>query len=111
MLGRVTGTSTIMDNLEPGSTHGYIVQPISYTAICDNVSAEYSVEATCMLESAAGDVNADGEFNISDVVMMQKWLLGVPEVTLVDWKAGDICEDGRLDVFDLCLIKRELLNK
>ena len=58
-----------------------------------------------------GDVNADGEFGVADVVMMQKWLLGVPEVTLVDWKAGDICEDGRLDVFDLCLIKRELLNK
>lgn len=111
MLGRVTGTSTIMDNLEPGSTHGYIVQPISYTAICDNVSAEYSVEATCMLESAAGDVNADGEFNISDVVMMQKWLLAVPDAVLSDWGAGDLCDDSIINVFDLCLMRRMLIEK
>lgn len=108
MLGRVTGTSTIIDDLEPGSTHGYIVQPISYTAICDNVSAEYSVEATCMLESVDGDVNADGEFNISDVVMMQKWLLGIGYLT--DWKAGNLCEDDVINVFDLCLMKRLLIE-
>lgn len=111
MLGRVTGTSTIMGDLEPGSTHGYIVQPISYTAICDNVSAEYSVEATCMLESVAGDVNADGEFNISDVVMMQKWLLAVTDAKLTDWKAGDLCEDNVINVFDLCLMRRMLIEK
>lgn len=57
-----------------------------------------------------GDVNADGIFNVSDVVLLQKWLLAVPDTHLADWKAGNLCEDGRLDVFDLCLMKRELLN-
>ena len=57
-----------------------------------------------------GDVNADGAFNIADVVTMQKWLLAVPEAMLADWKAGDLCEDNKINVFDLCLMKRELLK-
>ena len=60
--------------------------------------------------SIPGDVNADGTFNISDVVMMQKWLLAVPDVKLEDWKAGDLCNDNILNVFDLCLMKRELIR-
>lgn len=56
-----------------------------------------------------GDINADGAFNIADIVMLQKWLLAVPDTKLTDWKAGDLCEDNRLDVFDLCLMKRELI--
>lgn len=56
-----------------------------------------------------GDVNADGAFNISDVVVFQKWLLAVPDTQLTNWKAADLCADGRLDVFDLCLMKRQLI--
>lgn len=47
MLDTIRGTSVIMDNLEPGSTHSYIVQPISYVEIADNVSSENAVKATC----------------------------------------------------------------
>lgn len=54
-----------------------------------------------------GDVNGSGTFEIADVVLLQKWLLGA-EKELPDWKAADLCEDNRLDVFDLCLM-RELL--
>lgn len=57
-----------------------------------------------------GDINFDGEFNIADIVKMQKWLLAVPDVVLKNWKAGDLCKDDRLDVFDLCLMKRLLMD-
>jgi len=57
-----------------------------------------------------GDVNADGAFNVSDVILLQKWLLAVPNTHLANWKAADFCEDEKLNVFDLCLMKRELLN-
>ena len=60
-------------------------------------------------ESVRGDVNADGEFNVSDLVLLQKWLLAVPDTKLADWKAADLCNDDRLDVFDLCLMRKELL--
>lgn len=63
------------------------------------------------LESISGDINADGKFNVSDVVLLQKWLLAVPDTHIPDSKAGNFCDDDKLDVFDLCLMKRELVNK
>jgi len=56
--------------------------------------------------SVKGDVNADGTFDIADAVLLQKWLLAVPDTNLENWKAADLCKDNRLDVFDLCVIKR-----
>ena len=58
-----------------------------------------------------GDVNSDGELNVSDVVLLQKWLLAVPDTRLPDWNRADLCRDGKLNVFDLCLMKLELINK
>lgn len=62
-------------------------------------------------ETISGDVNNDGEFNISDVVLLQKWLLAVPDTHLENWKAADLCDDDILDVFDLCLMRRALIEK
>ena len=60
--------------------------------------------------SIAGDVNADGSFNVSDLVLLQKWLLAASDSELADWQAGDLCADGRLDVFDLCLMRKKLVG-
>ena len=60
--------------------------------------------------SVRGDINSDGLFNAADAVLLQKWLLAVPNTNLADWKAADLCEDDRLNVFDLCIMKRELLR-
>ena len=49
--------------------------------------------------SIKGDVNADGEFSIADLVMMQSYLLG--KGGLASPSAGDLFADGRLNVFDL----------
>lgn len=46
MLNRTSATSITFKNLEAG-TYRYIVQPISYTEISDNVSVEYSVAVSC----------------------------------------------------------------
>lgn len=55
-----------------------------------------------------GDCNNDGKFNISDVVMLQRWLLN-SSTELTNWRVADLCEDGKLDVFDLCLVKHKLI--
>ena len=62
-------------------------------------------------ETLMGDVNMDGAFNVSEPVLLQKWLLAVPDAELKDWKAADFCEDNRLDVFDLCLMRKQLIAK
>ena len=57
-----------------------------------------------------GDVNDDGAFSISDVVLLQKWLLAVPDTPLANWKAADFCADNKLNALDMTLMKRALLE-
>ncbi len=57
-----------------------------------------------------GDVNGDGECNISDAVLLQKWITSVPGTVITDWKNADICEDGVIDVFDLIMLKTSVLS-
>jgi hypothetical protein len=78
--------------------------------VYDNNSMDIFL-TTAPKAEANGDVNDDGEFNVADVVLLQKWLLAVPDTHLINWKAVDFCNDNVLNVFDLCLMKRELLEK
>jgi len=55
-----------------------------------------------------GDVNADGKFNVSDLVMMQKWILGSGDLT--DWTAGDLISDGVINVLDLSKMRAEFIK-
>lgn len=59
--------------------------------------------------SLKGDLNTDGAFDIADVVLLQKWLLAIPNTQLANWEAADMYEDNILDVFDLCIMKRKLI--
>ena len=61
-------------------------------------------------EPVAGDVNADGEFTIADAVLLQRWLLAVPDTPLANWKAADLSGDGKLSAVDLALMKRALMR-
>lgn len=61
--------------------------------------------------SANGDINDDGGLSVSDVVLLQKWLLGVSDIHLTNWKNADFSEDDKLDIKDLSLMKRALLEE
>jgi hypothetical protein len=62
-------------------------------------------------ESADGDVNLDGTFNISDVVMFQKYLLAARTITKEQAAHADCLGDGTLNCFDLVVMKRMLITK
>lgn len=57
-----------------------------------------------------GDVNNNGQLDVGDVVLFQKWILDVPGTYLPNWRAADLYHDNVLDAFDLCLLKRKLLS-
>ena len=61
-------------------------------------------------EKPTGDINADGVLDIMDVILLQKWLLAVPETHIADPEAGDFDADGTLDVFDLALMKKAVIG-
>lgn len=55
-----------------------------------------------------GDVNDDGEFNIIDLVMLQKWLVNAEE--LVNWRSGDVNKDNKVNIADLSQMKQMLIK-
>ncbi len=89
-----------------GEAHGYIDRE---TAIWHEVQ-EPVIDALMQAwkNEIKGDVNGDEKFTISDVVMLQKWLIRSGELTI--WKNGDLYEDGVINVFDLCIMKRMLIE-
>lgn len=118
-LGGLTDESDILSDI---SVNGSI---LNYSASGKNGKAEQIVTITTdnytnidvkvtfetvMSNYVRGDINDDGVFSVADVILLQKWLVAVPDTTLANWKAADLCEDDRLDVFDLCIMKRELIN-
>lgn len=91
----------------PGSGNCQIIVTKKNEEISDTASFAVSYGAPVV----KGDVNSDGELNIADAVLLQKWLLAFPDTNLPDWNRADLYRDGRLDVFDLCLMKRALIEK
>ena len=70
-----------------------------------------SIMSRIKTEQIAGDVNADGNFDAADVVLLQKWLLAVPGTELKDWSAADFDGNHKLNGADLCLMKRALMKQ
>ncbi len=95
------GTCTITVGSYSEAQYREIYASDSFNYVLDSPTPEY----------LRGDVNSDNKFNISDVVLLQKWLLAVPDTNLANWKAADLYEDGRLDSFDLCLMRREIIDQ
>lgn len=91
----------------PGSGNCQIIVTKKNEEISDAASFAVSYGAPVV----KGDVNSDGELNIADAVLLQKWLLAFPDTTLPDWNRADLYRDGRLDIFDLCLMKKELISQ
>lgn len=78
---------------------------------CIETTPEEIVPLAGDIAMADGDINGDGSLGISDVVLLQKWLMAVPDTQLANWWAADFNYDGRLDAFDLSLMKRELIQR
>lgn len=56
----------------------------------------------------AGDVNRDGIFNLSDMVMFNQWMHG--KGSIADTDTADMNGDSQLDVFDFIAMRKQLLG-
>jgi len=79
------------------------------SSAADEPAVSYSGREEPEEEGIRGDVNADKQFNVADLVVMQNWLLAKPGAQLADWQAGDLCEDGITDMFDMVMMRKLLL--
>lgn len=83
------------------------ISPYGNTIILSD--AKILVKPDGSTEFLMGDADNNGTFGVSDVIMLQKWLLRAGKLT--NWKAADFNEDKVIDVFDLALMKRALFEK
>ena len=93
--------------------------PADTTEIPTEVTTETTEPTTETTESTAPsepdapvtyDLNADSSFTVTDVILLQKWLLAVPDAVIAAPEAADAYADGRIDILDLAVLKRALLN-
>ncbi len=89
-------------------------EPAGYRIVTMNTAVQKN--RSCIVDAKfryviRGDVNFDGEFGMSDLVLMTRWLLCENQAWLRNWAAGDMNEDNRLDSRDLVLMKRLLMTR
>lgn len=90
--------------------HGYPFRKDGYVQFYDTMDASQNLAVVETSDSLKGDVTLDGQVNIADSVLFQRWLLAIPDTHLPYWQNADMNDDNRLDGFDLCLLKRKLLD-
>ncbi len=80
------------------------------TMLCLIVDDGCWIVPSCGSKNVTGDVNADGKFDISDLVAFRNWLLSAPDIHLAEPNAANMFEDDKLNIADLCMMKSELLK-
>ncbi len=76
----------------------------------DTWDVEFRLRDKNKLPTFLGDVNSDGQFDLSDIVATVKWLVSEPGAGLNNWINGDFNHDQKIDARDLTLMKRALMQ-
>jgi len=84
-----------------------VIAIISLCAITAGTAA-ISIGASAT-DYATGDITGDSIVDISDIKVLQDWLLK-KDVHMENPLEGDINGDGKVNIFDLALLKRKVIN-
>lgn len=102
--GVMSVNSMVLQNLSVSLGSAYIDNFTNYNDGYPIFAKQFELDTP----TVKGDANADGYFDISDAVMLQKWLLGSGELNC--WQNVDLCEDKKIDVFDMVEIRKLLIE-
>ncbi len=77
-------------------------------AMCLCITAASASSFTAIADGSIlmGDANGDGRFNATDIVSMQKWLIGKGSMTA--FESVDFCADGIINSLDYSLMLKAL---
>jgi len=92
---------------EPLTVYGVYAVP--------KAGAELPTESETELEAkpfpVPGDVNLDGYCTITDIILLQKYLLGRETLSEEGFVYADMNSDSKVNIYDFVLLKKQLLNK
>lgn len=66
---------------------------------------------TATVKGKKGDLNIDGDVNISDAVILQKYLLRCEAINGEQAYAADVLSDATIDVFDMIVFRKKIIEK
>ena len=94
---------SIVDNVEP---------KVTTTTTTEITTGTTPSETTTITEPTfrLGDVNLDGNVNVQDVVLLQKYLIRKETLTAEQAKPADSNSDGVINVIDLSRLKKWILS-
>ncbi len=64
--------------------------------------------ASSSKEDIKGDVNQDGVCSVTDIIQLQRYLIG--KASLPNWKNADLVKDEVINIYDLIALKKLLLS-
>lgn len=76
----------------------------------DGYQVSVSVTVESVAENIKGDVNGNNVVNIIDLIIMQKWMMSMPDAEIKDTASADLNEDGKINIIDFCLMKSILIS-
>ncbi len=76
-----------------------------------DLTGEQTLYAHWIKSNLRGDVSVNGVLNVTDLIIMQKYLHAMEPFTELQFAIADMNGDGNVNVFDLALLKRQLLSK
>lgn len=102
-----TTTSTEVTETEPTeiSTETTETEP---TETSEEITETEPTEPSEPIAETLGDVNGDKIINISDVITLQKFILGINDIKINS--DSDMNRDGKVNVIDLALLKYLVVN-
>lgn len=77
----------------------------------DKITITNNGITTTFIVAVKGDVNGDGNIDISDLAMVKAKMLGKITLSNEYSKSSDINGDGKIDISDLAMIKAHMLGK
>lgn len=93
-----------------GTTEAVTDEPAETDSTAPSETAESSETAPTEPAILRGDVNCSGTCELTDLVLLQKHMLGLTPLTGEGALRADLNEDAQVDVYDLALLKRLLLQ-
>ncbi len=113
-INSVLTKEDLLDGVHPNATGYQKMGNYWYNLLTDyldgNMHSSGTETTETIPETVSGDVNTDKQFNLQDVVLMQKYLLGVQTLSAEAFRNADMNQDSHVNIFDLVLLKRKAFD-
>tara|TARA_B100001142_G_scaffold16101_2_gene15036 strand:- start:415 stop:3804 length:3390 start_codon:yes stop_codon:yes gene_type:complete len=101
-----SGSLVAVDIMEAGTSDGYWNQDRAN----NKRDGYYEISGSECVDPMSGDVNCDGEINISDIVLMVNYIVNMGQLSEYELWASDINQDQIVDILDVIVAVNLILG-